>query len=122
MRKRTITQLADTIFWYLIYFLPVILFGIYLIHAPESGQVLSFSAFINSNDFGLSSANIVLTSINSLFGNSGVMPLFSSSSGFYAPIFIGSWFVSVYIVHLAIDFLLFIPRFAHKMMDKCVKE
>lgn len=122
MRKKSIKYLADTIFWYLIYFLPVILYGVYLLHGSESGTILSFNQFITTNEFGLSSTNIVLTTINSLFGASGILPLFSSASGFYAPVFIGTWFVNTYLLHLVIDVILFIPRWGHRMMDKFCKE
>ena len=45
---------------------------------------------------------------------SGMLPLFKTNM----PTIILSWFVSTYIVHLAIDVLLFIPRFAHKFIEK----
>lgn len=116
MRKKTVNHVADTIFWYLIYFLPVIAFLLYMLAEPASGlgTVATFENFLTTIGFSFVTDNIVYTTLSSLFGVGGVLPLFSTS----APIFIFTWFVSVFICHLAVDFLLFIPRLAHKYMKK----
>ena len=121
MRKRNIMFIADTIFWYLIYFLPVILYGIYMIHAPESGSSLvPITDFMNVcirsvvND-----SNPILLVLKQLFAYDGIIPFFSSSKSFILDIL--TWFATMNIIHLAIDFVLFIPRLCHKWLDMYTK-
>ena len=120
MRKRTINHLADTIFWYLLYFLPVIAYLLYMLVEPGAGTtaVLSIEEFFNSIGLGFVSDNVVLTALSSIFGADGVLPLFSTNT----PFLILTWFVAVYIAHLAVDFILFIPRLAHKFMNSFTRE
>lgn len=114
MRKRTVNHLADTIFWYLIYFLPVLGYLLYLIAEPSNGtNLVSFSAFFDSIGIGFVSDNIIINSLKDIFGTGGVFPLFSTD----IPFDIFGWFICTFIVHLAVDFLLFIPRLAHKWLN-----
>lgn len=119
MRKRTINNVADTIFWYLIYMLPVVGYLLYLIAEPSSGTTLvSFSSFFNNVGIGFPSDNIVVNTLKEIFGAGGVLPLFATDT----PFIIFGWFVCTYITHLAVDFLLFIPRLAHKWMNKFTRQ
>lgn len=110
MRKKTINHLADTIFWYLLYFLPVITYLLYLVGAPT--ELLSIQGFYDHIGLNFVADNILVSSLTDLFGASGILPFFSTST----PIIIFSWFIGVYITHLAVDFLLFIPRLCHKWL------
>lgn len=111
MRKRTINHLADTIFWYAIYFLPVVFYVFYLIAEPSSGgSVVNFLLYFNDVGFGIVTDNIIVTTLRDIFGIGGIFPLFSTD----LPFIVFTWFVGSYIIHLAVDFLLFIPRLAHK--------
>ena len=115
MRKKTVNHLADTIFWYLLYFLPVVGYCLYLIAEPSGGtNVISLSTFFESAGVGFVTDNAILTGLKSLFYTGGVFPIFTTD----APFFIFTWFVGVFICHLAVDFLLFIPRLCHKYMSK----
>lgn len=115
MRKRSINYLADTVFWYLIYFLPVLGFLLYLLAEPSSGtSLVSFSAFFDTIGLGFVSDNVVVNALKDIFGASGVLPLFSTDT----PFVIFGWFICTFITHLAVDFLLFIPRLAHKWLNK----
>lgn len=115
MRKKTVNHLADTIFWYLIYFLPVICYLLYMLVEPGTGStVLAFNAFFDSIGIGFVSDNVVVSSLKSIFGASGVLPLFATET----PFIIFGWFICTFIAHLAVDFLLFIPRLCHKYMNK----
>ena len=113
MRKRTIKCLCDTIFWYLIYALPFLGYGIQLINDTK---IISLSSFLTQADL-ITSENLIFSALNGIFGSGGILPLFSNS----ALLFVCSWFVSVFLVHLAVDFLLFIPRFAHSVFDSFYK-
>ena len=116
MRKRTMTNLADHVFWLLVALLPLVLYVVQFF-AYELTTVTTFTPFDTfMTTFGVSTSSVVYTSLADLFGANGTLPLFSGSSS--APILFLSYFVAVEIIHLAVDFLLFIPRLCHKYMEK----
>lgn len=111
MRKRTISHLSDTIFWYIIYLLPV--FAYLLAVYRDGSAAVSFSAFFDK--FGIPFlSDVVNSALTSIFGADGILPLYGATV--VIPVF--SWYISTMIIHLAVDFLLFIPRLAHKFMNK----
>ena len=115
MRKRSVNHLFDTIFWYLIYALPLLGYLFYLIAEPASGTtIVSFSAFFDSVGIGFVSDNVIVNALKQLFGVGGIMPLFATDT----PFILFGWFICTFIGHLAVDFLLFIPRICHKFFDK----
>ena len=117
MRKRTITFVADTVFWYLIYFLPIIAY-LFMFLSGAMQQVLPFDTFFNSLGFNFFTDNVIFTSLSSLFGQNGALPIFATDT----PILIFTWFISTFLIHLAVDTLLFIPRLAHKWLDSFTKK
>ena len=108
MRKRTINCLADTIFWYALYFLPILVLILMSLHNPTT----SVADIINTLGLNILQDNIIFTSLSDLFGTGGVMPLFDNPD----ILIFFTYFISVYILHLMVDFLLFIPRLAHKYL------
>lgn len=113
MRKRNLIFFFDTVFWYLLYFFPVIVYLIVVV--PFSGyNIIPFATCFENIGLGFVSDNVVITSLRSIFGSGGVFPLFSTDT----PFIIFAWFICTYIAHLAVDFLLFIPRLAHKWLNK----
>ena len=76
----------------------------------------------NLQGLGFAVDNEISSALYSIFGeNNGFMPVFSEGSfgcivGFF------SWFISVYLCHLMVDFILFIPRLAHKWLKKGYQE
>ena len=116
MRKRTIANLVDSFFWLLVAILPIVLylitcFSYKLTNATDS--VVAFLPFMKS--LGLVDSGLIYKSLSDLFGTAGILPLFSAENN--AILVFLSYFVSVEIVHLAVDFLLFIPRLGHKYMN-----
>lgn len=109
MRKRTIRYLFDNLMWYLVYLLPLIFACIYWI---KSGAV-DLSTILTTSGFNVLSTNIVFTTLCQLFGTGGLLPLFASSD----ILLYLSYFVSVSIIHLAVDTLLFIVRIAHDWLS-----
>lgn len=112
MRKRTIKYLFDNIFWYLIYMLPLIFSIIYWAKfgTLDIGNIFTFAGF------DLFANNIVFTSLNSIFGATGIIPLFNGTG----ILMLLSYFIICWIVHLAVDVLLFIVRLAHNWMEGIV--
>lgn len=117
MRKRTIDHLADSLFWYIIYLLPVVCY-ICLIVSRRGEVVPNIGAYFTDSWSLGGLTDLVSNALESLFGESGILPLAGASIGI--PVF--SWYVGMMIIHLAVDFLLFIPRLCHKWMDKFCKE
>lgn len=119
MRKSKILFICDTVFWYIVYFLPVIMYGIYLIHASESGTVLNIDTFFSTVlSTSIITTNPVYQVLISLFGVDGILPIFTTNAFILV---ILSYFASMVIIHLCVDFLLFIPRLCHKWLDMYCK-
>lgn len=115
MRQRTVNHVADTIFWYLIYFLPVIAYLLFILAEPSTGTTaVDMISFFNNVGFTFNDTNIIFSTLTSIFGSGGVLPLFTTNTVIY----ILTWFVSVFLCHLLVDFVLFIPRLCHKFMKK----
>lgn len=112
MRKRTIKYFCDSIMWYIIYLLPI--FAYMLICFNDHNA--SLSGVMSSLGVDILSDNVIYTSLSSLFGVSGVLPLFGSPD----LLMYMSYFVSVWLVHVAVDVLLFIVRWFHELMDNFV--
>ncbi len=113
MRKRTVKTMANTIFWYVLYFMPVISYLLYLfIHPGSTATVMAvdFMEFINACGFGALTDNVIYTSLYDVFGTGGLMPFFDSPVIFT----IMTWFVGVFFIHLFVDFLLLLPRLLQK--------
>lgn len=79
------------------------------------GITYDFKDFVNSMGFEFATDNIIVNSLADIFGTGGIMPMFDNDT----PFIIFAWFIGVYLLHLLVDFLLFIPRIAHKWMKDC---
>lgn len=117
MRKRTIGNLFDSLFWYLIYSIPLFAIFSYIKNINTGIELPVLSEYFSSLGLGFVSDNLVVNTLTSLFGSAGSLPLFSTDIIF---IIVG-WFICTFLVHLAVDILLFIPRFAHKFMSKATQ-
>lgn len=111
MRKKTINSLFDNVFWYLVYMLPIILLVVFAI---KNGTFVSFSEVMSSCHLDILTTNDLYVTLNSIFGSTGVVPLFSSPD----VLMFMSYFIGCYLVHLCVDFLLFIPRIANSWLNK----
>ena len=110
MRKRNLNCLFDNIMWYLIYLLPLFAFLFMLI---RTGTIMPLADCMSTFGLGVLTDNFVLDALNKLFGVGGVVPLFANTD----ILLYLSYFICVYLAHLAVDVLLFIPRYAHKLMS-----
>lgn len=111
MRKRNISFLFDSLFWFVISILPLICFVIMLWHNGVNGITLTTA--INACGLDIFTNNFIFDGLESLFGVDGVLPLFNNTD-LLAYL---SYIIGVSLCHLAVDVLLFIPRFAHKLMN-----
>lgn len=139
MRKRTISKVADTVFWYALYFLPVILTLIQSFRIFDgmtfdnweyimNNSALTDYPFIRLLGDNLSAlgfepySNPICEALMSIFTfEGGIFPSFTQEALYGIVGFFG-WFISVYMCHLMVDFILFIPRLAHKWLKKGYQE
>lgn len=126
MRKKTISNLAEHILWCVILLLPVLLLLISpLGYSIGGGTSLSDADIVIPDfasvlsEFGLTTENIIYTSLSDLFGAGGLLPFFASNSSI---LLYFAYFIYVEVLHLVIDVLVFIPRLAHKWLNKCTME
>ena len=111
MREKTQKNLFDNIMWYILYLLPLL---IWLLVAYRTGEIVTLSTAMSSMGLDIFNNNQILISLNEIFSTSGILPLFQSQD----IIFYMSYFISVFLIHLFVDFILFIPRIAHKWLNK----
>jgi hypothetical protein len=119
MRKKTINNLFDYVLWYLVYLLPLIVWLIILARNNFNADYTLGYVFSNCG-LGIVTNNPITTALFDLFGTGAdaVLPLFSSPDIIY----FFTWFAGCVIAHLLVDFLLFIPRLAHKWMHGFIKD
>ena len=109
MRKRTIKKLADTIFWYGLYFLPIIILILMSIHNP----ITSILSVIDTLGLNILSDSIIYTTLADIVGIGGILPLFASTD----LLVFFTYYISVFILHLLVDIVIFIPKIAHKWLN-----
>lgn len=111
MRKSTISHWFDTLFWYLIYALPIFAFLIVLCKTGSTTLAGSMSAC----GLDIFTNNAIFNAIFGLLGStSDILPLFNSPD----ILLIVTWFLSCLVLHLIVDVLAWIPRFCHKFLGK----
>lgn len=115
MTKNNVLLIVDKMFWSLVYILPLIAFIIMLWHNPTT---TSIESVFSSIGLGIVNDNIILTTLIDIFGAGGVFPIFTTNDFF---IYL-TYMSCVIILHLVVDFLLIIVRWAHSCLDKAVKE
>ena len=111
MREKTQKNLFDNVMWYLLYLLPITL---WLVVSFRTGQLVTLSTAMSSMGLEILSTNQIFSSLSSIFSIDGILPLFTNSD----IILYMSYFISVFLIHLFVDFILFIPRLAHKWLNK----
>lgn len=113
MRKRTIKYGLDKLFWYAIYMLPLIAYVIYLLKGGYE-VIPSLSTAMSNFGFEMLQTSDLFVALHGVFGSGGAVPLFASPD----IILYMTYFISMWLLHLAVDFLLFIPKIACKWLDK----
>lgn len=109
MRKKTIKRLADTIFWYGLYFLPIIILILMSIHNP----ITSVSSVIDTLGLSILNDSVIYSTLNDIVGVGGILPLFNSPD----ILIFFTYYICVYILHLLVDIVIFIPKIAHKWLN-----
>lgn len=104
---KKISHVLDNFMWYIIYTLPILLWLV------QSRVAIGVDISTIMSTFSIAD-NFIMSSLQGIFGTEGVFPLFDNSSFIFAYM---TYFISVMIIHLAVDVLLFIVRWSHDMID-----
>lgn len=111
MRKRTVNHLAETIFWNIVYFIPIFAFLILLF---TGGSAIQLGSVFESIGLNISTDSVAYTSLSAILGQGGTLPLFASGD---LLVFM-TYYINVFICHLFVDFILFVPKLAKKWLNK----
>lgn len=114
MRKRNVSYLIDKLFWTFICVLP---FLIWLIVIARTGQLSSLIDVMTDSHLIPLMNNSIYTTLSDVFGASGVVPLVQNAD----ILLYFSYFICITLIHLLVDFLLFIPRIAMNWLDNLYK-
>ena len=117
--KNRFSYKLDKIFWWIVAFAPLFCYFLYVPAKSASGEPISVALFLLDNflsDVAFSD-NLIWTAFYRIFSKDGVFPLFGSQGAMY----IFFWFISVELIHLFFDVIVFIPRLAHKWISKAVQ-
>lgn len=111
MRKRTINHMAETVFWNIVYFIPIFAFLILLF---KTGSAFEFGIIFESIGLNIAENSVAYTSLSQIFGVDGILPLFKNAD----LLVFFTYYINVFIAHIFVDFILFIPKLAKKWMNK----
>lgn len=116
MRKRSISYLIDAGFWLIVSLLPVLFYMIQPLAYELTSASDTLPTFAQTMaTFGINNTNYLYVAIMDIFGDQGLMPFFSSDS---VVVLFLSYFILIQLLHVFVDFVLFIPRLAHKWLEK----
>jgi len=89
-----------------------------VIDSTNSGNLPSLDFVMQKTGITITRDNVVYSALDGLFGATGILPIITNSSILYYFV----WFVFVELIHLAVDFLVFIPRLCHKWLACLTKD
>ena len=116
MTKKNVLRIADWLLWTLLVLLPVIvyLFEFIAVSGMTTAPTVTAFADVVSRFVAPDSNNVIFTLLSSVFGSSDIAigKLTTPLLQYF------TYFVIVELVHFVVDFALFIPRWAMKLMDK----
>lgn len=116
MTKKNVLRIADWLLWTLLALLPVIvyLFEFIAVSGMTTAPTVTAFADVISRFVAPDSNNVIYTLLSSVFGSSDIaIGILTTPLLQYF-----TYFVIVELVHFVVDFALFIPRWALKLMDK----
>lgn len=119
MRKRNIPFLIDSIFWLIMWLMPVLfyLFNYLAYDITAAGvSVASFSEFI-VNNFGISINSEIYTTLLTIFTDNNYLGVIDSTIS-NSLILYTIYLFFVELIHIFVDVILFVPRFAHNFIAK----
>ena len=113
----------DKIFWFVISFFPLFSWLIYLFSFSDyNASPLTFFAWLEQNFgfLGNISHSVIYSTLFQIFSITSVDSLFPVLSTSLMAFF--TYLITVEIVHVIYDVIVFIPRLAHKWISKAVQD
>lgn len=113
----------DKIFWFIISFFPLFSWLLYLFSfSSYTASPLTFYAWLEQNFafMGQISNSIIYSTLYQIFSITSVTSLFPVLSTSLMAFF--TYLITVEIVHVLYDVMVFIPRLAHKWISKAVQD
>lgn len=126
MKKNGNTRFSyklDKIFWFVISFFPLFSWLVYLFSFTSyTASPLTFYAWLEQNFalLGQVSHSIIYSTLYQIFSITSVNSIFPALSTSLLAFF--TYMVTVEIVHVLYDVIVFIPRLAHKWISKAVQD
>lgn len=126
MKKNGNTRFSyklDKIFWFIISFFPLFSWLVYLFSfSGYAVSPLTFFAWLEQNFgfMGQISQSVIYSTLYQIFSITSVESLFPALSTSLMAFF--AYLVTVEIVHVLYDVIVFIPRLAHKWISKAVQD
>lgn len=124
--KKTTSRFAfklDKIFWFVLSFFPLFSWLIYLFSfSSYTASPLTFFAWLDQN-FGFMGQiqnSVIYSTLYQIFSITSVDSLFPVLSTSLIAFF--TYLVTIEIVHVVYDVIIFIPRLAHKWISKAVQD
>lgn len=110
MRTKTIETVIDRGFWALLLILPMLAYLVMNNH--------NTATFISvMQQFPMLTNNLIYSTLVDIFGSNGIIPFVDSSSTNVILLYL-SYFVSIELIHIIVDVLLFIPKCCVALLDK----
>lgn len=111
----------DKFFWFFIQIFPLVCFTVYCIAGTRGSEVVvpTFNSFLIKLGFDYQQGNIFYSVLAQLFGSNGVFPLFVDSGGVILYL---TYVLTMEVLHVCFDVIVFIPRLAHKWISKAVQD
>ena len=124
LSKTTRTRFSykiDKLFWFFIQIFPLVCFTVYCIAGTRGSEVVvpTFNSFLVKLGLNYQQGNVFYDVLAQLFGSNGAFPLFVDSGGVVLYL---TYVLTMEVLHVCFDVLVFIPRLAHKWISKAVQD
>lgn len=110
MRTKTLEHNLDRIFWFIVLLLPLVAYLII-----NRWQLITFGELLQQ--YNILTTNVVYDVLSNIFGSTGELPFFDTSSTNSVLIYM-SYMVTIELLHIVVDVILFLPRIAVTLLDK----
>ena len=115
MREKKILTIIDRLVWWFIALFPLII----LSFNAFNHNLISISEVLTTLGFNVTNSNVIYTALNSLFGStSEFLPIFATGD-FIA---FATYFVTINLVHLFVDMLLFLVDICHNLLKGVLRK
>ena len=124
LSKTTRTRFSykiDKLFWFFIQIFPLVCFTVYCIAGTRGSEVVvpTFNSFLIKLGFNYQQGNAFYNVLARIFGPNGAFPLFVDSGGVILYL---TYVLTMEVLHVCFDVIVFIPRLAHKWISKAVQD